>query len=685
MAEVITSIGTRAAENVNITGVSGAGPWTVTLASAPSDTFAGDILNDEAASPDTYLITAVNGAELTVRDAFDGGLAAPDYSGTTQATTERCYAGATTALGLWEADLDDAPLYASGDTAKGEGYNDGGTAFDQAITSDGGGGVGLAGITLTAAAGHEGDGTAGTGFRLVASAAGLLLVDQALGTKIRWLEVDANSKLFYVLYSDTADSANNSVDHCLIHDVYTVNDHAYGMRFYYSNYPAIHNNAIYNIWCNYNYTRRACGIDFMYNTVGTIANNTICKVTKDQYGTGDSIGILYSNNAAVLLKNNLVCDVDGTSGGSHLCYSPAPTAVTAATNASSDSTAPSPIAAEPVVSAVEFISNSAPYDLHLAAGAECIDAGTDLGTTPTGVNYDIDGWDRHAGSPSRDPWDVGAHEYEPSEAPPSGSGSLSAIGSLSGSGYAPAEGDAELTATAGLVAAGYAETYGSASIQAEAILAAEGYRESAGTAEISALACLESIGYVAAAGSGSLEAAAELVGIGYTTSTGSGGLEAIAILEGTGHIEARGSAELAAAADLTAMGDADAAGSATLEAVAELVAVGDAPSLIPEGSGSLTAIAALDARGYVLSSGSADLTAIASLHATGYRLSVGSAVLEAIASIEGEGKAATIGGGLEAKISIRPALSATVSGRTLLSRRLDCRPAITAQIRVLAP
>ena len=47
-------------------------------------------------------------------------------------------------------------------------------------------------------------------------------------------------------------------------------------------------------------------------------------------------------------------------------------------------------------------------DLHLKAGADAIDAGTDLGTTPTGVNYDIDGRDRDA---EGDVWDIGADEY----------------------------------------------------------------------------------------------------------------------------------------------------------------------------------------------------------------------------------------------------------------------------------
>jgi hypothetical protein len=47
-------------------------------------------------------------------------------------------------------------------------------------------------------------------------------------------------------------------------------------------------------------------------------------------------------------------------------------------------------------------------DLHLKSGADAIDAGTDLGTTPTEVNFDIDNRDRDA---EDDTWDMGADEF----------------------------------------------------------------------------------------------------------------------------------------------------------------------------------------------------------------------------------------------------------------------------------
>ena len=62
-----------------------------------------------------------------------------------------------------------------------------------------------------------------------------------------------------------------------------------------------------------------------------------------------------------------------------------------------------------ITAANEFVSTvGGAEDLHLKSGADCIDAGTDLGTTPTGVNIDIDGRDRDA---EGDTWDIGADEF----------------------------------------------------------------------------------------------------------------------------------------------------------------------------------------------------------------------------------------------------------------------------------
>jgi hypothetical protein len=78
-------------------------------------------------------------------------------------------------------------------------------------------------------------------------------------------------------------------------------------------------------------------------------------------------------------------------------------------NLSSDATADGTGSLTSKSASNQFVSTvGGSEDLHLKAGADAIDAGTDLGTTPTGVNFDIDNRDRDA---LGDTWDIGADEY----------------------------------------------------------------------------------------------------------------------------------------------------------------------------------------------------------------------------------------------------------------------------------
>ena len=74
---------------------------------------------------------------------------------------------------------------------------------------------------------------------------------------------------------------------------------------------------------------------------------------------------------------------------------------------SSDATSPE-TGLRNVVTSDQFVSIvSGSEDLHLKAGSDAIGAGTDLGTTPDGVQYDIDGFDRDAANRV---WDIGADQ-----------------------------------------------------------------------------------------------------------------------------------------------------------------------------------------------------------------------------------------------------------------------------------
>jgi hypothetical protein len=64
-----------------------------------------------------------------------------------------------------------------------------------------------------------------------------------------------------------------------------------------------------------------------------------------------------------------------------------------------------------VTTANQFVSTvGGSEDLHLKAGSDCIGVGTDLATTPTDVNIDINGANRDALAATV--WDIGAHQYE---------------------------------------------------------------------------------------------------------------------------------------------------------------------------------------------------------------------------------------------------------------------------------
>jgi hypothetical protein len=123
-----------------------------------------------------------------------------------------------------------------------------------------------------------------------------------------------------------------------------------------------------------------------------IYNNTV-------YNIDSNIGIGFSdatNNGIV--KNNLV--ISPTGGD---CYSVGN--ATVLTNGSSDATGSVGLQSLTTSEFVSVVIGS--EDFHLVNGATSIDVGTDLGTTPSGVEIDIDMRNRDA---EGDTWDLGADE-----------------------------------------------------------------------------------------------------------------------------------------------------------------------------------------------------------------------------------------------------------------------------------
>ena len=152
MPEVITSIGSNS-DNVDITGVADSGPWTVTLTSMPSLARIGDTLEDEAGTPNIYLITGIAGNDLTVSDSFGAGTA--PVTGASQATVGRTYVDPV----AWNVDLDDTDPYNTGDDAIGECYADTEFALTASQLIDNGSTIVLNRILLTV-----GDGEGHPGF-----------------------------------------------------------------------------------------------------------------------------------------------------------------------------------------------------------------------------------------------------------------------------------------------------------------------------------------------------------------------------------------------------------------------------------------------------------------------------------------------------------------------------------------
>jgi hypothetical protein len=108
-------------------------------------------------------------------------------------------------------------------------------------------------------------------------------------------------------------------------------------------------------------------------------NNIVMGVTS---GSGTATDFLYAGSSGFMF-NNMSEDASADDQGSGHLVSKTPSS--------------------------QFVSlTGGAEDLHLKAGADAIGAGVDLVDEPTGVKYDIDGYDRDAAAVT---WDIGADQY----------------------------------------------------------------------------------------------------------------------------------------------------------------------------------------------------------------------------------------------------------------------------------
>lgn len=290
----------------------------------------------------------------------------------------------------WEADLDNAGIYAAGDDAIGEA--DAGT-YNESFTQSGG--SGLNSITLRPKAGDEHGGVPGAGVRLVPPSSYLVTTPNAINT---WqdLELDFNggsgsSAGIHLGGTDTV-----AIRRLLIHgidrtslscDTVFLNTFSAGADFDVDNCVIYDVQAATVIGISGGKLTDDCSV--------RVRNNTVTGLT----GTTDAYGIENFDNANTEYSNNLVTSITGGACWLNSSF----TSATAQTNGSDDATSPNSGLRNLTIA----FNDAANDDYSLASSdTDAIDVGTDLGAITAAI--DITGRNRDT---EGDTWDLGAYEF----------------------------------------------------------------------------------------------------------------------------------------------------------------------------------------------------------------------------------------------------------------------------------
>ena len=296
----------------------------------------------------------------------------------------------------WEADLDNAAFYSASDDAVGECYND--SVFDETFVINGGATIGLSSRKLSVASGERHDGTAGSGARLVPSSSATVMteVTGAITTNIEWLEMDGGDQDFLTLIKSSSITFTTALtyNNMVLHNTERTNGGSGGVipsAIYsgFSRASLAHNNIIYDIFGNRGGGTAVSVIVIDHDIVNSgLLNNTINNCGQLNAGnTAAATGVTSVDvNTGFGIVNNIVTDVINTGSGGSACYSPAsPSTIDMDHNLSSDTTASGTGSLVSKAAANQYVSTiSGSEDLHLKTGADAIDAGADLGTTPSG-------------------------------------------------------------------------------------------------------------------------------------------------------------------------------------------------------------------------------------------------------------------------------------------------------------
>ncbi len=305
---------------------------------------------------------------------------------------------------LWEAALGGA-AGGGGNDAVGECYDD--AAFDENVAIDDGT---PSSITLTVATGEEHDGTAGTGARIVRTAATTSLFSVTVAAVVEKLEIDANKQSNAsngVLVNLPSFNVTRTLKRLIVHGYLTSSGTVDGVHLHQK--ATMMNSLVYNIDSQASGSAYCFGVNVAAGAVNpsTLLNTTVHNVNKN--GTGVCVGVALNDVANNTIKNVMCTDTVNIGAGPD---DDLPTSVSSAAvdyNLSSDASATGGNSLTSKAAGNQYVSNvEDSEDLHLKTGANAIDAGNDLGTTPADIEFDIDGFDRDTAAVT---WDMGGHEF----------------------------------------------------------------------------------------------------------------------------------------------------------------------------------------------------------------------------------------------------------------------------------
>ncbi len=334
-------------------------------------------------------------------------------------------------IGAWAALLDDDPTYDAGDDARGEIYND--TSFDETQDFSGlGHTINLNSAFMTVPVAERHDGTAGTGAVINLTSDNTEFIirfsAQEVDNTCEWLELTGsatNRVCTGFSNKDGASAIELRVEHCLLYGFFESSgpNHVRAIDASPDKHLKVYaNNIIYDITYDGSNNAKVClGISMGVNNITSqISQNTFHDIRMIRAtSTADCFGINYEDDESPLLsQNNIVTSVTHAGSGTVACYSDAaPSNMTVDHNLASDTSASGTGSLDSKTAANQFVSvTGGSEDLHLKSGADAIGAGVDLVTTPSGVQFDIDNFDRDTEAVT---WDMGAHQFV---APPAGGG-----------------------------------------------------------------------------------------------------------------------------------------------------------------------------------------------------------------------------------------------------------------------